>query len=131
MTLAELEASLPNGFHDAYFHSVTIDYRRRTVTIAASILVGVPDDPPGECDRLRQAVVIFEGLQFMAMEPPERGHVLKHGDRLWVDYFISKSPPAASKEIPADCFVGSFFVQDWGSNIHVAARSVSLEWTSQ
>ena len=131
MTLEQLDASLPNGFHDARFRSLVIDYGRMSVAIAASILVGSPDEAPGLRSRMREAVVVIDGLEFVSIEPPKTTRDYKPGRPLWVELLDRKSSQGLRMKIPDDCFVGEFFVRDWNSTIQVVGRSAHLTWEDQ
>src|ERR1043165_2312068 len=121
MTLDELERTMPNGFHDAWIRRIEIDYRAQRVSMLASLLVGVPDDPPEQRSRYRDAEVIIEGVQFLVIEPPKPGRLgeVKNESRrrkegIWVDTFPPDSPPEVAKELPGDCFVAAFYVDEIG-----------------
>ena len=131
MTLQELDDSLPNGFHDAYFRSIAIDYERRTVTITSSILVGLPDEAPGMRDRMRDAVVVIEGLEFVSIEPPAERNDYKPGRPLWVDFVGRGTTGGSDGETAGDCFVGEFYVHDWNSTIRLSGRNVRLVWVDE
>ena len=127
MTLEQLDASLPNGFHDARFRTISIDFERRLVLVGCSLSVGHPDDAPKERDRIRDAVLTVQGVEFVEMEPPAAGCDYIPGRSLWVDFEAGASRPGV-RAIPHDCFIGAFFVRDWNAFIRVAAREASIAW---
>lgn len=40
MTLEDIAAELPNGFHDAFLRRLTLDYADRRATLALNVWVG-------------------------------------------------------------------------------------------
>ena len=71
MTLDELAATLPNGFHDSEVNGLRIDYIRREVTI--DLVVWVDDhlsDDPGDRESYRPGSLTLSGLHFCCIEPP-------------------------------------------------------------
>ena len=66
MTLEEIDASLPNGFHDAEIKSIHADCTKRRVTIELSIWLGEgPDNTEVPQEAYRLAEVMVDGLQFL------------------------------------------------------------------
>ncbi|MGD0268627.1 MAG: hypothetical protein ABSB14_06160 [Candidatus Sulfotelmatobacter sp.] len=66
MTLAELEDSLPNGFHDSALKGLSIDYMRRTIRLDMSLKVGDSDGPREQRDDVRDAEIEVSGVVFFA-----------------------------------------------------------------
>ena len=131
MTLEELEDTLPNGFHDLLIRSLLVDYGQHRVVMLVSVLVGVPEDVEVERDRRREGKLTLDGLQFISLDPPDPSYPFTEGDTLWVEMSEPKSPPAAARSLTPGCFVSGFFVKEWNSFIHVAARAASLEWVTE
>ena len=72
MTLEELAASLPNGFHDAYIKGISIDYVSGTASFDLELWVG--DDSAErkeEREVYRDARVTLSDLLFCVIEPPD------------------------------------------------------------
>jgi hypothetical protein len=139
MTLEQLANTLPNGFHDSALKTFTIDYERRTVRLNMSLKVGDPDGPCEQRDDVREARIEISGVVFFAIDPPSSaaGCNFESPGELWiVDSYETRSIPEFTKTIenklldavPADAFVQSFFVSEWNSYIHIAARNCSMEW---
>jgi len=133
VTLDELGRTLPNGFHDSEIRSIRVDYSKRTVALELAVWVGDMDGKDAPREAYRDGEVSIDGLQFLAIEPPDPGYPFKERNRLRVDLTkgASKSDIPAVGRIASGCFVASFFVDDWNSHIHVAARSASIEWKGE
>jgi hypothetical protein len=139
MTLAELEDSLPNGFHDSALKGLSIDYMRRTIRLDMSLKVGDSDGPREQRDDVRDAEIEVSGVVFFVIDPPSpaAGYDFKSPGELWVvDGYETRSIPAFTKKIdkelldavPPEAFIHSFFVSDWNSYVHLAARDCSMKW---
>jgi hypothetical protein len=139
MTWAELENTLPSGFHDSALKSLTVDYERRTLTLDVSLKVGDPDGLREQRDDIRDAKIEVSGVVFFVIDPPSAGagYDFDSPGELWIaDGYEIRSIPEFTKAIdtkllsavPREAFVQSFFVKNWNSYIHVGARHCALEW---
>ena len=137
MTLAEIESLLPSGFHDSHLRRVAIDYEQSGVLLDISLSVGDPDGPSEQRDNYREASIRISELVFLSIQPPDSKYAFDSKKELWiVDGYDTRSTPQVLelvdadlvKRIPQDAFLYSFFVSDWNSFIHVAARSAELTW---
>lgn len=72
MTLEEIAASLPNGFHDTYIKGISTDYVIGTVSFELEIWVG-NDAAEKEEERevYRAAPLTLSDLLFCITEPPD------------------------------------------------------------
>ena len=137
MTLAELADSLPNGFHDSAIKRVTVDYEKQTARLEMSLLVGLPDDPIEKRDNCRDGLVELFGLQFFMISAPNAKEHLGALGEVWVvDGYDTNEilnsckeiTPSLLQSISAGVFTFSFYLNDWNSYIHIAARKCSLKW---
>jgi len=136
MTFAELDSSLPSGFHDAALKSLTVDYEHRRVLMTLSLKVGDPDGPREHRDDCRDAQVEIAGMIFLIVDPPDVKENFGSAGEVWIaDSYETRSIPQFTRHlgslmngIPENAFVHSFFVNDWNSYIHVAARDCSIRW---
>jgi len=139
MTLGELAKTLPNGLHDSALKSLSIDYEHRTLCLDVSIKVGDSDGPREQRDDVRDAEIQMSGVVFFVIDPPssDAGYDFKSPGELWiVDDYETRSIPRFTKTIdkklldavPAEAFVQSFFVSEWNSYLHVAARDCAMKW---
>ncbi|HKT87449.1 MAG TPA: hypothetical protein VJQ59_03375 [Candidatus Sulfotelmatobacter sp.] len=142
MTLEELANSLPNGFHDSGLKNLSINYDRGTVQLTVSLKVGDPDGPPEHRDDTRDAHIEITGLQVFAIDPPSAaaGYDLDSPGELWIaDGYQTRSIPEFTKSmsrdlmesLPAEVWVHSFFVSEWNSYIHIAAKDCAMKWAGE
>ena len=129
MTLEELEATLPNGLHDAEIRSISLDYVKQTARLSLDVWVGGMDLPEGpERERYRRASLEFTGLLYCAIEPPDFRPEYS-GFAQAGPVSTSESVPVESPaSLPAGTFEARVFVRDWNSFIQFAASGASLTW---
>lgn len=135
MTLDEVAASLPNGFHDAQIMSINIDYVNREAAFDLQIWIG-DDSATKEEERevYRAAQLTLSQLFFCVIEPPDPLYPYQEGKALWVDGGSSKSTPISTsirlpERLPEGAFIYWFFVNNWNAFIHVAAMDARLEFS--
>ena len=134
MTLEEVAASLPNGFHDAYIKGISIDYVSGTASFDLELWVG--DDSAErkeEREVYRDARVTLSDLLFCVIEPPDSRYPYYDKKTLWVDGGPwNSAPPSTSIQLPSplpeNSFVYWFFVDNWNSFIYVGAMAARLEY---
>src|SRR5580700_9091883 len=68
--LDEVEASLPNGLHDAEVEAIHYDLLAETVSIQLLLWVGTMADPPELRERYRRGTLLFHRVKFFAKSPP-------------------------------------------------------------
>ncbi|WP_058187846.1 hypothetical protein [Terracidiphilus gabretensis] len=78
MTLEDIDQTLPNGFHDATISEITHNYIHATLKFKIEVLVGLPDMPPQDRSRYRQAELLFRGVLFCIIESPDFESAFKH-----------------------------------------------------
>jgi hypothetical protein len=139
MTLEELAHTLPSGFHDSALKGLSIDYERRTLQLNVSLKVGDPDGPREQRDDIRDAEVEIYGVVFFVIDPPcpDPAYDFVSAGEVWIgDGCETRSIPKFTEGInakllnavPEGAFVQSFFVHDWNSFVHVAARDCAIKW---
>ena len=133
MTLDELTASLPNGFHDAKLKSVSIDYVNRNATLELDIWVGELDaSSKREREKYRPGQLRLLGMIFWVSEPPCVGYPYDIGGELRIDVgsiqTLDTQPSLPLPSTPQECFINWIFVTDWNAFIYVAARHAQLTW---
>ena len=69
MTFDQLDNELPNGFHDAELHALTIDYLNRSAVLRMAFDFGNPDGLKREDYRI--AELRISGLVFCVIDPPD------------------------------------------------------------
>jgi len=129
VTLAELEATLPNGLHDSSLHGIALDYVNRIARFTVDLWVGGMDLPAGpERERERRAELEFTGLLYCSIDPPDFRpgyHSALESGPAWL---MESNPVDPRSPLPEDAFEARMFVSDWNSFITIAARDVALTW---
>src|SRR5271165_6240529 len=69
MTFEQLDAELPNGFHDAQLYGFVVDYIAGSMTLRIDLWVGNLDGPDPE--EYRPAELRVTGLYFCSLDPPD------------------------------------------------------------
>jgi hypothetical protein len=139
MTLEELAHTLPSGFHDSALKGLSVDYERRTLRLDVSLKVGAPDGPREQRDNIRDAEVEISGFVFFVIDPPcpDPAYDFISAGEVWIgDGYETRSIPKFTgaidekllNAVPEGAFVESFFVHDWNSFVHVAARDCAVKW---
>jgi len=130
VTLAQIETTLPGGFHDARLRRVDIDYRARAARLDLVLDAGDPDsDEIGDRDAWRAAHLVLTDVLFMVFEPPAT-RLEAYAGEAW----ITSSAPATADQrerlpaVPAGFFCHAFFASNWNAHLFAAARDARLEW---
>ena len=111
---------------------VAVDYARRSATMTMRLLIGTPESD--DQDQYRQAALDITGLCYFAIEPPDPTYPFtRTGSPINVAGYPEDPEkfPALKGLLPVlpkgvTCY--RFFVHDWNSFIHIAARDVQLSW---
>lgn len=132
MTFEDLDRELPNGFHDSKIESVAVDYARRSAMIAMRLLVGTPDSV--DQDVYRHATLEVSGLCYYAIDPPDPTYpFMRTGSAINVAGYPEDPEKFPALDgllpvMPKDVTCYRFFVHEWNSFIHIAAKDVQLSW---
>jgi len=133
-SLREIDDDLPNGFHDALLEAVTVSFASNSAELDLRLFVGDPAAATEEeREAYKRAKLRLSELVYFVVDPPAPGHECRKGNALRIDAgdATNESAPTAPKPqsvLPTDAFAYWFFVDQWNSFIHVAARSASLQW---
>ncbi len=128
MTIDELEASLPNGFHDAELFSIAAYFGSREARLELNVWLG-DMDVPGRREVYRRAVLVLSDLHYLSIDPPQ-------SDPGRGPYKIDSGPgqpstaPAAVPQA-AQPYLHWFFVSEWNAFVRFSARSARLEWQGE
>jgi len=135
MTLAEIEANLPNGFHDAEIEELVWNYRTDSASFTMKLWVAEATDQNIEIYRLGRLDV--KDIAFIAIDPPHprdldtKPH--KPSGSLQIDGMATTETifPGLSKlkqQLSPETQIYSFYVVNWNSNIHIAIGEAELVW---
>jgi hypothetical protein len=123
VTFSQIEAGLPNGFHDAKILGISVDYLARTLQLTMRILIGTPGEANEE--DYGPAELKVKGLHLFSVELPDPAYPFWTGGRpLNVSGDDDRS--ALAVKLPEDVSYCRFFVEEWNSFIHIAATSVEI-----
>jgi hypothetical protein len=133
MTLDDIAASLPNGFHDSALKVVTIDYVSREAKLSLEIWMADCDAVSGiNRDAYRRAELSLSGLVFWVCEPPSGGYPYDVKGEVRIDIgsveTLTTPPSPALPSTPVGCFVNWIYVGAWNAFIYVAAHDAKLTW---
>lgn len=127
----KIEASLPNGFHDAELQKLVIDYMTMEAQVTLDIWIGQMNDP-GLRESYRQAILTLSGLVFWINDAPSSDYAYDVGGGIRIDsgsiVSLEEGQKAHLPPIPSDAFGNYFYVNDWNSSIFFAAKDASLTW---
>ncbi len=131
MTFEELDQRFPNGFDDAEIISVALDYQNRTARLQLNLRGNAPDSP--NCDEYQQAVLLLNGFYYFVIEPPDADHLWYPQRSIQVNGYAEDASQFPLFEhlrpkLSANAFCCRFYVHDWNSFIHVAARDAQFSW---
>jgi hypothetical protein len=129
MTLEDIAAELPNGFHDAFLRRLTIDYADRRATPVLNVWVGdVAATTDAEREAYRPVTITISSLLWCIIESP-RAERDGDADGLWIDagpVSSLKSKPAIPT-VPDDAFAWWTFVRERNAFIYIAGTDASLD----
>lgn len=130
MNIAEIEASLPWGLHDALLQSIAIDWPKAKLTLAVRVKTSEHQDFDRACE------IQIDGLVFCSIDAPEidpkRNYEPVPRKGLWIDAGEGAPNDDARSRLPAipdGCFLHWIFVRDWNRFIHICGRSATFTWT--
>jgi hypothetical protein len=87
-----------------------------------------------EREAYKGAALELLDLVYLVIEGPDPRSKYAEGKGLWIDGGEVKRDSAPAAPVPIeqlDAFAYWFFVRDWNSFIHVAARDARLQWYSK
>ncbi len=126
MTLSELDATLPNGLHDAYLTGLSVCFEERTASLKMNLLVS----GEGETARFAAAEIRLSGLLALVVDGPEQLWDF-HGPLGVCSFETSEHQYPGLSRFPKDVqrLFHSLYVEDpWNSFIHIATTSAEVIW---
>jgi hypothetical protein len=132
MTFEELDMRFPNGFVDAEITGLGLDYQDRIATLSLNLRGNSPDSANSQ--EYKRAVLTLQGFYYVSIDPPDSAHLF-HPD--WTKITVDGLPEdpqhfplyeQLKPTLQVDAFYCRFFVHDWNSFIHLAAKSAQFSW---
>lgn len=128
MTPAEVDALLPNGFHDAVLRELHVDLARAEARLAFDLLTGVPDAETEEGrESMRPGTLHLRGLASMSVEPVDGGYDFTDGQGVRVDGGFGPYP--GDPEPAQDHLVRLWlYASTWNSGMRFVAKACDFGW---
>jgi hypothetical protein len=129
LNIEQLEAGLPNGFHDARLRTYSYDPQARRAEFVLDVWLGDLHDATSAKRERRQAAVLelFDVGYFIADAPDPR-YPANVGPPIQIDLCGPDDSEELARRVPAGGFANRFFVTEWNGFIRFAAREARLTW---
>jgi hypothetical protein len=132
MKLRDIESDLPNGLHDAKITAIRRDLNAEVVDVHLKVLVGLPDDEPARQNEFRHGLLRFTGAKIVILEEPDVESSFAYPGA--VNFVLTEDEAdsisdALLKKLQCDYHTYTFFVQDWLSNLKIAATGLEFSWS--
>lgn len=135
MTFDEIEAQLPNGFHDGFLVGLAVDYLQRQAVIDLDIWVGQMSKVGAEREAYRRLRLTLTGLLLFALDAPDGEYQEDPDIGLPIDLGPAPSAEEAawpSEPLPPEGFRGTLsFTREWTTFLRFAATGAETEWQSE
>jgi len=129
VNIEQLEAGLPNGFHDALLRTYSSESAERRAEFVLDIWVGdLHSDLEADRERRRPALLELLGLVYLVVEDPDPRYPVTEGSPVQIDACGADDNSELARQVPAEGFAGRFFVTEWNAFIHFSAREARLTW---
>jgi hypothetical protein len=129
MTIEELAAILPNGFHDARLKRLEVNYELNSVQFYLELWTGDLDaSDEAKRERYTPCQLTLRGLVFCIIEPPIYS-AYEAGDlRIDIHALADVKKPLKTKipERPDGVHASMIFVTDWNACMYVAYRDAQI-----
>src|SRR5262245_32870453 len=105
MTLREIDASLPNGFHDAEISSIRLDFLSRRAALDREIWIG--DSLRGARETYRAGRLELSGVAYFAIDPPDQRYRFAEPGAICIDLCdadAQSGPPTRAGDFAARFF---------------------------
>jgi hypothetical protein len=137
MTLAQINETLPNGFHDAEIEQFIWDFSQDTAVLKINFWTATEEDQDPE--KYQRGIIEIHKIVFIAVDPPDPAQYgpkpyRGSGGTLQIDGMVAdeKIFPMLSQlkpSLPSEIEVFSFYVENWNSFLHIAAAEAILNWS--
>src|SRR5882757_2617097 len=130
MTLADIEATLPNGFHDAEVEEFVWNFRTNSASF--TMVLWVAEDGDESLEVYREGRLDLKCVIFIMIDPPypreldPRPSTSSSGtlriDGVETTESILPNLSTLTETVSADVSPYSFYVENWNPYIHIAAK---------
>jgi hypothetical protein len=126
--IEELEAELPNGFHDALLRAFASEPGEGRAEFLLDVWLGdLHSDVTAERERRRPARLELVGLAYLVVDDPDPRYPA-NGLPLQIDSCAADDTLDLARQVPQGGFAGRFFITEWNAFIHFAALEARLTW---
>lgn len=137
-TFDQVEQALPNGFHDAFLRSVSVDYVERTAQMELEVWVSSMDtDNRQHREDYRRGRLQFIDLFLFSVEVPDQEFLSSTTNGLSIDvtpagYEAFPKQGWPEEPLPEGAFLRSFcFTNEANSFVYVAAQEAAWMWLTE
>ena len=132
MTLQELMASLPNGFHDSELRELTFDFTNNEARLTLDVWVGdLGSKDPDVREKYQKAELWLSNLGFWISQSSEPGEFPVSKESLCIDISILREdfdPGVALPEFRPENPTYCLYSTDINTCFFFACQSASLHW---
>lgn len=134
MTLAQIDETLPNGFHDAEIEQLMWNFQTNSAVLDIDFWVATDKK---EREKRRLGRVELQGILFVVVDPPQPRELdpkpYHPSGTLQIDGVLTNESvfpnlPKLKSALPPGTEIFSFYVINWNSFIHIAAAAAELIW---
>jgi hypothetical protein len=129
VNLDEIEADLPNGLHDSLLRAFFADETERRAEFTLDVWIGdLHSTVEQERERRRPARLELFGVSYLVVDDSDQRHLLTDRTPVQIDSCGADDDAERCRQVPQGGFAGRFFVTEWNTFIHFAAREARLTW---
>lgn len=134
MKFIDIEESLPNGLHDSYIESISINYSTKSVEINLKIWTGDMESPLEDIrEQQKNAKLVLVNFYYFFIEPPNMNSPHKNKNELWIVATgeineLKNRPSEIPIDIPIENFANWLYINNWDAYIYFSAKQAKLIW---
>ena len=129
VNIDDLEAGLPNGFHDTLLRTFSSDPAERRAEFVIDVWMGdLHSTVTSERERRRPARLELLGLSYLVIDDLDPRYPNTNVAPVQIDACAPDDNAELARQVPPGGFAGRFFVTEWNGFIHFAAVEARLTW---
>jgi hypothetical protein len=131
MTLTQIDAILPNGFHDAEIEQLVWNFQKCSAVFDIDFWVAETEQ---DREKRRRGKLALQGVVFISIEPPMPRlcdpKPYRCSGNLTIDGALAEENalPDLKPALPLNTEIFRFYVDNWNSFIYIAAAEATLTW---